>query len=250
MSYENTAMLVDESLCTGCNACTVVCKQLYKLPHGVFRTKINRLSFGAYPEVKDYFDKRACFHCTDAACVKACPTGACQKDENGLTMINSSLCITCNWCVNNCPFNAVQPDRANGTIEKCTLCSGRIKKDQEPFCAEACTTRAVKFGTRGEMLQLGKKRVSELKSQGYTNAYLYGDYELNGLKVLTVLTDEPEKYNLPRNPKIPISLQIWKGIPFKPLVLAAGGAALAFNALHTRKVKNLQNKNKQNKGGE
>ncbi|MCC5910607.1 MAG: 4Fe-4S dicluster domain-containing protein [Clostridiaceae bacterium] len=249
MSYENTAMLVDESLCTGCNACTVVCKQLYELPYGIFRTKINRISSGSYPVVKDYFDKRACFHCTDAACVKACPTGACQKDENGLTMINSSLCITCNWCVTNCPFDAVQPNRTNGVIEKCTLCSGRIKADKEPFCAEVCTTRAVKFGTRREMLKLGRKRVGELKDQGYTNAYIYGEQELNGLKVLTVLTDKPENYNLPSNPKIPMSLQVWKYIPFKPLMFAVGGLALSFNAIHTRKIKNLQEKNKKDKGG-
>ncbi|WP_353892962.1 4Fe-4S dicluster domain-containing protein [Proteinivorax hydrogeniformans] len=245
----NKAMLVDESVCAGCHACTVACKQLYELPSGVHRTKINKVSSGTYPAVTEVTDKRACFHCTDAACVKACPTGACQKDEDGLTIINSSLCITCNWCVNNCPFDAVEPDRTNGTIEKCTLCSGRIKQNKEPFCSDVCTTRAVKFGDRGELLKIGQKRVAQLKEQGYANAYLYGEHELNGLKVLTVLKDDPVKYNLPRDPQIPFGLKVWKHIPFKTLLLAVGGGLLAFNAFHTRKVKNLQAKYKKDKGG-
>jgi len=102
-TINNPAMLVDQSLCVGCEACTAVCKQIYNISKGVFRTKIHTHETGAYPEAAVLYNKKACMHCEEAACVMACPTRACHKNEKGLTVFDHRLCIECNYCAANCP---------------------------------------------------------------------------------------------------------------------------------------------------
>lgn len=96
-------MLVDQSLCAGCGACTAVCKQVHDVTKGLFRTKIRQRETGSYPDTISVFHKQACLHCTSAACVAACSTGACHKTEDGLTLIDQRTCIACNYCIANCP---------------------------------------------------------------------------------------------------------------------------------------------------
>lgn len=220
---KDLCMLVDQSLCVGCEACTAVCKQVYDVTKGLFRTKIKLYESGTFPESISVYQKQACMHCTDAACVAACPTGACHKTEEGLTLIDRRTCITCNYCIANCPYGAIQFDRSNGYMEKCTLCRDRLEQGMVPLCAEVCTTRAIRFGTRQEMLAYGERRVAQLQGQGFGDAMVYGESEMAGLKVLLVLRESPEKYNLPADPQIPVGTYIWKYIT-RPL---GGLAALA-----------------------
>lgn len=236
MAKNNDAcMLIDESICANCEACTAVCKDIYDTPKGLFRTKIHRLESGSYPDVVSVFNKKACLHCTEAACMMACPTRALYKNEQGLTLINKSLCIKCNYCAANCPYGTISFDRSKSIMEKCTLCSDRIEAGGVPFCAEVCTTRAIKYGSRADMVAAGQKRVAQLKDMGYASASLYGESQLGGLGVLKVLKDTPDKYTLPADPQISWGLKLWRFLPLTPAVFIAGGAALAFNFLHTRK---------------
>ncbi len=239
---KDSCMLIDESTCAGCEGCTVVCKQVYDIPKGLFRTKIKTVETGSYPDVVTVFNKKACLHCTEAACVMACPTRAIHKNEQGLTVINKKLCIKCNYCAANCPYGAISFDRSGNVMEKCTLCSDRIEAGGIPLCAEVCNTRAIRYGTREDMIAAGNKRVGELKNQGFVNASLYGETQLGGLNVLKVIKDTPEKYTLPADPQIPLGLKIWRFLPLTPAVFIAGGAALAFNFLHSRKYGEMNNK--------
>ncbi|MGM0652126.1 MAG: 4Fe-4S domain-containing protein, partial [Bacillota bacterium] len=43
-------MLVDQSLCINCDACTLVCKQIYSLTDDIYRTQIDTYEHGDYPD--------------------------------------------------------------------------------------------------------------------------------------------------------------------------------------------------------
>ncbi len=230
----DSVMLVDQSLCVGCEACTAVCKAVYDVSKGIFRTKIDRTDTGTYPTVNISYNKRACAHCAEAACVMACPTNACQKTSDGFTVVDDRLCIKCNYCAANCPYGAVHYDRSKNAIEKCTFCLPRIREGLPPLCAETCTSRVIRYGSRSEMLNLARERVASLKDQGYANAQVYGETELGGLRVLSVLTDSPDKYALPVDPHIRFGLRLWQMLPLTPAVLIAGGVVLGANYLQTQ----------------
>ncbi len=227
-------MLVDQSLCVGCEACTTACKAVYGVSEGIFRTKIDRKDVGSFPEVNISYNKRACVHCKEAACVMACPTGACQKTSEGFTVVDDRLCITCNYCVANCMYGAIEYDRSKRTIEKCTFCLSRLREGLQPLCVEVCTSRVISFGERSEMLTRAGGRLEELRRQGYEDPCIYGEEEMGGLRVLSVLTEGPKAYGLPKDPQIPLGLRVWNAVPLTPAVLIAGGVVLGANYLHTR----------------
>ncbi|SMP45375.1 4Fe-4S dicluster domain-containing protein [Anoxynatronum buryatiense] len=249
MSNQNEmTMLVDHSLCIGCEACTAVCKNIYDSDASIynvtpliFRTKISELNTGQYysgsaaGSMRTVYKKNACLHCTEASCVMACPTRACHKNEDGLVVIDERLCISCNYCAKNCPYNAISYDRPAGAVNKCSLCDARIDQGLEPLCSTVCPTKAVQFGPRDTMIAHASQRVEDLKNQGYVSANLYGTTEFNGQRVLMILDEAPPAYGLPVNPQIPLSLRLWSALPLRPLVLAAVGAVVGFNFLHSRK---------------
>ena len=231
---EQPVMLIDQSLCVGCEACTTVCKSVYGVSTGIFRTKIDREETGTFPSVKVSYNKRACRHCREAACVMACPTRALQKTPQQLTVLDEHLCITCNYCAGNCPYGAINYDRSSRVMEKCNLCLPRIQDGLQPLCSEVCTSRVIEFGERSKMVAKARERKQRLLQQGYANANIYGEEELGGLQVLAVLSDAPQSYGLPQNPQIPLGLRLWRMVPLTPAVLIAAGLVMGTNYLHTR----------------
>ena len=231
MSKADVAMLIDQSICVNCESCTLVCKDIYNTTKGVFRTKIQTVESGEYPDVVKVYNRKSCMHCNDAPCVASCPTKACYKNDDDLTVIDERTCIECNYCYANCPFQAITYDRSKGLMEKCSLCDTRIEKNLEPFCSMVCNTKAIKYGSRAEMMSYGNKRVSDLKDNGYEDAYLYGVDEMGGTRVFYVLQHSPEKYDLPVDPQQSAGSQIWKYLvsPFGGIAALAAAGALLFN---------------------
>jgi len=109
-----------------------------------------------------------CFHCENAPCIKACPTKATWKEEDGIVVVDYDWCIGCRYCMAACPywgrrFNWHDPEipkeeintqqhylgnriRKRGQVEKCTFCVQRSREGKLPACAEACPTGARVFG--------------------------------------------------------------------------------------------------------
>lgn len=238
MSIVDVGMLVDLSRCANCEACTLVCKDIYNTTPTIFRTKIKTVESGEFPDVIKTFNKKACMHCADAQCVAACPVKACRKNDEGLTVIDERICIQCNYCVANCPFGTITYDRSRSIMEKCSLCDTRVEKDLEPFCAGVCTTNAIKYGTRAKMVSVGSKRVKELQEQGYEDACLYGETEMGGTRVLMVLQHSPEKYDLPVDPQISAGSRVWKYLisPYGGIMALAGALALLYNYASNKRI--------------
>ncbi len=217
------AMFTDVSLCIGCRACQVACKQWNQLGpeepewtgtyqnHEHFTDKSYRLvRFFEEPDdkvgVRWHMMSDVCKHCAQAGCLEACPTGAIYRTEFGTVNINQDICNGCRYCVSACPFGVVAFNHDTGTATKCTFCNDRIHNGLGPACAKACPTQSIRFGYRDELAAGARKRVDELRQQGYKDAQLYGEDQsgpLGGLNAFFLITGKPAIYGLPENPKLP-----------------------------------------------
>lgn len=236
--------LIDVSKCTGCRGCQLACKQWNQQPakqtenYGTYQnppdlqsntwTLIRFQEIAEKDKVKWLFRKDGCMHCTNAACVKVCPSGALHYTDFGTVAINKSLCIGCKECVSACPFNIPRYDQVTDKVYKCDLCLSRIEADLTPACAKACPTGAITFGDKAAMTKKAYARAKELGG----DASVYGDKFVGGTHVIYVLTEKPRVYDaLPDKPSVPFSIIVWKDM-LKPLSLLAAGGVLAGSFLH------------------
>ncbi len=173
-----------------------------------------------------------CKHCTSAACLEVCPTGALFRTEFGTVVVQPDVCNGCGYCVPACPFGVLDRREGDGRVWKCTLCYDRLKDDLEPACAKACPTDSIQFGPLEELRHRAGERVAELRSAGVSEARLYGedpDNGVGGAGAFFLLLDEPEVYGLPPDP-----VSTTRDLPrmFKRAAMAAGtllvGVAAAF----------------------
>jgi len=177
-------------------------------------------------------------HCTDAACVKVCPTGALSYNKLGFVQYERDKCSGCGYCAEYCPFEVPQLQTNKGSgdaiMDKCTFCIDRVTNGQPTACAEACPTGAIKFGKRSELLEEANERLEELRKQN-PDACLYGANELGGLHVMYLLEESPEVQGLPDDPQVPPAATVhdilqWVGVAAVGAVLAGFG----FNYLVAR----------------
>jgi len=143
------AMLIDISLCIGCNACQDGCKVQNKLPAG----EEKQLSLTAYTALSEHdgkFVRHMCQHCDVPTCVSVCPVGALSKLAEGPVLYDGEKCIGCRYCLQACPFHVPRYEwkSTKPRIMKCNFCSTRITQGQQTACADACPTGATKFGDR------------------------------------------------------------------------------------------------------
>ena len=231
--------LTDASLCIGCKACEVACKQWNNLP----ADGDGALSGQSYDHTLDLGDTTwrhvafverpaidvdhavawlmlsdVCKHCVHAGCMEACPTGAIIRTEFDSVYIQQDVCNGCGYCVPACPFGVPQLGHlGDRTARKCTLCYDRLRGGLQPACATSCPTESIRFGPLTELLEDAHARVATLKERGVARAQVYGDAALGGtggiggLNALFVLTDEPETFHLPAQPELP-STRAWPAL--------------------------------------
>ncbi|AQW84047.1 4Fe-4S dicluster domain-containing protein [Campylobacter pinnipediorum] len=156
-------MLHDENLCIGCQACSVACRSENSVPRGLYRLQIHTKMIGTFPNLKMDFLRHSCVMCEDAPCVDVCPTGASFKTEDGVTLLNHKICVSCKYCILACPYDArfVLPD---GEIGKCTFCyESRLERGEEPACVSVCPTDALVFGDANDENSEISKKLKEKK---------------------------------------------------------------------------------------
>ncbi len=222
--------LVDVSVCIGCKACEVACKEWNDLPPNPDRPFTG--SYQTLPDLEYNFwqlikfneverdgrfvwtlTKFQCMHCEDPGCLRACPApGAIVQYANGIVDFVQENCIGCQFCVTGCPFDVPRISPTTGKVYKCTLCSDRVAAGLEPACVKACPTNAISFGTREKMLAQAEERVQRLKADGYANAAVYNPPGVGGTHVVYVLPygDAPDIYGLPKDPRVTF-VNLWKG---------------------------------------
>jgi len=217
----------DTTVCIGCKACEVACKEWNQLP--ATNGGVNTLSGDSYDNTRrldgihwrhvkfvEQFsaDRRqgrwlmmsdVCKHCVRAGCLEVCPTGAIVRTEFDTVVIQSDACNGCRDCIGACPFGVIGVNPVSGTAQKCTLCYDRMKVGLEPACAKACPTASINFGPIADLKTMARARLGKLHEAGETQASLYGadEHMLGGLNSFYLLVDRPEVYGLPPDPKIP-----------------------------------------------
>jgi formate dehydrogenase iron-sulfur subunit len=216
----------DTTVCIGCKACQVACKEWNQLPAidgganlllGDSYDNTGRLDGMNWRHVKfieqfspDRSSARwlmmsdVCKHCVQAGCLEVCPTGAIIRTEFDTVVIQSDVCNGCRNCIAACPFDVIDINPVNNTAMKCTLCYDRLQVGMQPACSQACPTASIQFGPIEDLKQRAAARVQQLHGQGQSDAYIYGDETiLGGLNSFYLLVDKPEVYGLPANPQLP-----------------------------------------------
>lgn len=205
MVRKRLVMLIDLKRCIGCHTCAVACKAHNNLPNDIWWNHV--LTYGGksmdtprgtYPNLKMQFITLACQHCEDPACVKACPTGATYKRDDGIVMQDYDQCVGCRLCILACPYENVRQfnektpeysvdfpvgdsfiqEQQKGTVSKCNLCYQRVDRGEVPICIEVCPVKARFFGDAtdpdSEVSQLLEKREhTKLLEEKGTNPSVY-----------------------------------------------------------------------------
>jgi formate dehydrogenase iron-sulfur subunit len=268
----------DTSVCIGCKACEVACKEWNAVPEdglslsgmsydntvGLDASSWRHVAFieqpapaGGHPSrtpqeqpaggpaawpaqegavssgegLRWLMASDVCKHCTEAACLDVCPTGALFRTEFGTVVVQDDVCNGCGYCVPACPFGVIGRREQDGQAHKCTLCYDRLGAGMEPACAKACPTDSIQFGPLDELRERAQLRVQDLRAAGQDQARLYlndPDDGIGGGGAFFLLLDEPEVYGLPPDP-----VATTRDLPgmWRHVALAAAGLAATAVAL-------------------
>jgi formate dehydrogenase iron-sulfur subunit len=266
----------DTSVCIGCKACEVACKEWNAVPEdgllltGMSYDNTQGLSASTWRHVafieqsavttrpgdgagEDAGDGAAgapgaddlrwlmssdvCKHCTEAACLDVCPTGALMRTEFGTVVVQDDVCNGCGYCVSACPFGVIGRRESDGGAHKCTLCYDRLGDGLTPACAKACPTESIQFGPLDELRELAEQRVADLHQAGRPEARLYGEDPgdgIGGAGAFFLLLDQPEVYGLPPDPVVTTRdlPRMWR----HAAIAAAGLAAATITACLRRRA--------------
>ena len=221
------AMLIDITLCIGCNSCQAACKEANGLPEGD-EQKLSATAYTALEEHNGVFVRRMCQHCESPTCVSVCPVGALEKTPEGPVIYDVSKCIGCRYCMQACPFQVprYQWSSTYPRIEKCIFCYDRIKKGLPTACSEACPTGATKFGNRDDLLVEALNRIHAEPSK-YVDR-IYGQREVGGTSMFYISSVPFEDLGFKTELQATaLPTLTWNALSKLPGVVSVGGVLLA-----------------------
>jgi formate dehydrogenase iron-sulfur subunit len=253
----------DTSVCIGCKACEVACKEWNTVPedgllltgmsydntgslsastwrHVAFIEQIGRPGDGAGGDASRWLmSSDVCKHCSEAACLDVCPTGALMRTEFGTVVVQDDICNGCGYCVAACPFGVIARSDVDGGAHKCTLCYDRLGDGLTPACAKACPTESIQFGPLDELRERAQQRVTTLHDSGVASARLYLDDPADGIGgagAFFLLLDEPEVYGLPPDPVVTTRdlPRMWRHVAIAAGALALGALGACLSRPGTR----------------
>jgi cGMP-dependent protein kinase 2 len=167
MGEATDVLLIDETLCVGCDNCEKACADSHE--------GLSRLDREAGRTYAHLHVPTSCRHCEHPHCMADCPPNAIHRGPDGEVFIDDT-CIGCGNCQRNCPYGVIrmeaEPPKKPGLLSwmmlgmgpgpgepskkwsyknadpnvakpkkaiKCDMCSGI---DGGPACVRACPTGA------------------------------------------------------------------------------------------------------------
>ena len=246
-----TGFFTDSTVCIGCKACEVACKEWNDVPHdgftwtGMSYDNTGGLGHSSWRHVKFVervqdglpvwdFSSDVCKHCEHAGCLEACPTGSIVRTEFGGVFIQPDVCNGCGYCVVACPFGVVDRRPDDGRAFKCTFCYDRQKAGLEPACAKVCPTQSIQFGDLDELRRRAEQRLVDLNTRGITDAVVYDPRQssVGGTHAIFLVRGDVADYNLPVSPQLPTVLLAgaWQSAALASGLLLAATVAAFFIA--------------------
>ena len=270
---QTTAFLTDSTLCIGCKACEVACKEYNDVPGDGFKwsglSYDNTVQLGhstwrhvkfvemdaafgiggnAGAQVTWEFSSDVCKHCANAGCLEACPTGSIVRTEFGSVYVQPDVCNGCGYCVVGCPFGVIDRRPDDGRAFKCTFCYDRQRAGLVPACAKACPTNSILFGELEDLRRKADARVAELHARGLDDAVLYDprDSSVGGIHAMFIVRGDPRAYNLPADPEVPtVYLRSgWLSAVATAAMILAGTVAAFASGSGSRSAKALGERNR------
>jgi formate dehydrogenase iron-sulfur subunit len=245
MTPQRKGFFTDTSVCIGCKACEVACKEWNAVPEdgltftGMSYDNTQGLSADTWrhvafiekparpvvdlglptlrpadapagdplptPDFQWLMSSDVCKHCTHAACLDVCPTGALFKTEFDTVVVQADVCNGCGYCVSACPYGVIDQRKDDGRVFKCTMCYDRLSVGEQPACAKACPTESIQYGDLDLLRETARQRLDSLHAAGVAQAQLYGespDDGVGGNGAFFLLLDQPEVYGLPPDPVV------------------------------------------------
>lgn len=153
---------IDADHCAACKACVAACKDKNDTLVGLKYRRVLDCESGGWTESEGvmvpqdifvYSVSYSCNHCANPACVRACPTSAMTKREDGIVFVDTEKCIGCGSCAEACPYDAPRLNEEKKHMGKCDFCRSRIDKGENPACVDACLMRCLDFGELEELQQ-------------------------------------------------------------------------------------------------
>jgi formate dehydrogenase iron-sulfur subunit len=230
------AVLVDASKCVGCWWCYAACKHEHNLPETLKPDPENppKLDSNVWSTLyakktnnEWLFAKQQCMHCEYPACVEACIVGALEKTADGPVVYDENKCIGCRYCMVACPFGIpnFEWDKPLPWIRKCNFCANRLAEGLEPACVAACTTGALKFGKREELITEARERIAA-EPDKYVD-HIYGEKEVGGTSWLYLSPVPFEKLGFESHGPEPVTINAARAMGAVPPVLLGVAAAMA-----------------------
>jgi formate dehydrogenase iron-sulfur subunit len=226
MALKQKALLIDMTLCIGCNACQDACKEENHLAAGEEK-KLSATAYTALEEHDGIYVRRMCQHCVEPTCVSVCPVGAFTKTPEGPVLYDESKCIGCRYCIQACPFQVPRYEWSSNypRVQKCRFCPERIAAGRPTACAEACPTGATTFGDRDELIRIAHERINA-EPEKYVHR-VYGTEEVGGTSVfyLSSVPFEELGFKTQLAGTAPPMLT-WNALSKIPSVVSVGGVFL------------------------
>ncbi len=218
------ATLIDIRKCIGCESCVYACKE-YNDPKFPKPVKPFPKMYPARVKTEDWSEKqdvttrltpynwlyiqrvkasyngseheinipRRCMHCQNPPCANLCPFGSAHKHENGITEIDSSICLGGAKCRDVCPWEIPQRQTGvgiylkvapslggNGVMYKCDRCIAKVNEGKVPSCISECPENVQKIGPRDEIVREAKSIAAK------EGVFLYGLDENGGTNTIYI----------------------------------------------------------------